>query len=51
MNKYVAFLRAINVAGHAKIKMSHLEQVLMTLEKGQAKLVIDFVYQIVYNYA
>jgi uncharacterized protein (DUF1697 family) len=27
MNKYVAFLRAINVAGHAKVKMSDLKQV------------------------
>lgn len=26
MNKYVAFLRAINVAGHAKVKMSDLKQ-------------------------
>ena len=27
MNKYIAFLRAINVAGHAKVKMNHLKQV------------------------
>jgi uncharacterized protein (DUF1697 family) len=29
MNKYVAFLRAINVAGHAKVKMSDLKQVFI----------------------
>jgi len=29
MNKYAAFLRAINVAGHAKIKMNVLEQVFI----------------------
>jgi uncharacterized protein (DUF1697 family) len=30
MNKYVAFLRAINVAGHAKVKMRDLKQVFIT---------------------
>ena len=29
MNKYVAFLRAINVAGHAKVKMSDLKEVFI----------------------
>jgi uncharacterized protein (DUF1697 family) len=29
MNKYIAFLRAINVAGHAKIKMNDLKQVFI----------------------
>jgi uncharacterized protein (DUF1697 family) len=29
MNKYIAFLRAINVAGHAKVKMNDLKQVFI----------------------
>lgn len=41
MNKYVAFLRAINVAGHAKVKMSDLKQAFIAAGCKNVRTVIQ----------
>jgi len=41
MNKYVAFLRAINVAGHAKVKMNDLKQAFIAAGCKDVRTVIQ----------
>ncbi len=41
MNKYIAFLRAINVAGHAKVKMSNLKQAFIAAGCKDVRTVIQ----------
>ena len=41
MNKYIAFLRAVNVGGHNKIKMEDLKNLLISLRYKNVQTVIQ----------